>query len=216
MLRKFKSLSGKGKFGVIAVVFTVLGLIGSANQPAKMHLQKVDPPSSTSSPEVLGTQTTKPQPAKPKVAAPVATTSTLTETQPIPFASTTVNTASLPKGTSKITTVGVNGVSTLTYEVTTTDGKQTAKTLLSTVTTTPPVTQITSIGTYVAPAYVPSTPTPSSSCDPNYSGACVPIASDVDCAGGSGNGPAYVQGPVRVIGSDIYGLDRDGNGIGCE
>ncbi|MCV7030254.1 hypothetical protein [Mycobacterium sherrisii] len=57
---------------------------------------------------------------------------------------------------------------------------------------------------------------PGQSCDPNYSGACVPIASDVDCAGGSGNGPAYVKGPVRVIGKDIYGLDRDGNGIGCE
>lgn len=41
-------------------------------------------------------------------------------------------------------------------------------------------------------------------------------ASDVDCAGGSGNGPAYVQGPVQVIGSDIYGLDRDKDGIGCE
>lgn len=54
-----------------------------------------------------------------------------------------------------------------------------------------------------------------SSCDPNYSG-CVPIASDVDCADGSGNGPAYVRGPVQVTGSDIYGLDRDGNGIGCE
>ena len=53
-------------------------------------------------------------------------------------------------------------------------------------------------------------------CDPNYSGACVPIASDVDCAGGSGNGPAYVQGPVRVVGKDIYGLDRDGDGIGCD
>ncbi|MFJ8582747.1 hypothetical protein [Micromonospora sp. NPDC093277] len=53
-------------------------------------------------------------------------------------------------------------------------------------------------------------------CDPNYSGACVPIASDVDCAGGSGNGPAYVQGPVRVIGIDIYDLDRDGDGIGCD
>lgn len=53
-------------------------------------------------------------------------------------------------------------------------------------------------------------------CDPNYTGACVPIASDVDCAGGSGNGPAYVQGPVRVVGRDIYGLDRDHNGIGCE
>jgi hypothetical protein len=44
----------------------------------------------------------------------------------------------------------------------------------------------------------------------------VPIASDVDCAGGSGNGPAYVSGPVRVVGSDIYGLDRDGDGVGCE
>jgi hypothetical protein len=64
----------------------------------------------------------------------------------------------------------------------------------------------------VAP--IPQNPSPQ--CDPNYSGACVPIASDVDCAGGSGNGPAYVKGPVTVIGKDIYGLDRDGNGIGCE
>jgi hypothetical protein len=55
----------------------------------------------------------------------------------------------------------------------------------------------------------------SEGCDPNYT-PCVPIASDVDCAGGSGNGPAYVEGPVTVIGSDIYGLDRDNNGIGCE
>ncbi|MBD3328640.1 hypothetical protein GF340_05055 [Candidatus Peregrinibacteria bacterium] len=61
----------------------------------------------------------------------------------------------------------------------------------------------------------PPPPVQSQSCDPNYSG-CVPIASDVDCAGGSGNGPAYVQGPVRVIGSDIYGLDRDKDGYGCE
>jgi hypothetical protein len=52
-------------------------------------------------------------------------------------------------------------------------------------------------------------------CDTNYSG-CVPIASDVDCAGGKGNGPAYVKGPVKVIGKDIYGLDKDRDGIGCE
>jgi hypothetical protein len=38
-----------------------------------------------------------------------------------------------------------------------------------------------------------------SACDPNYSGACVPIASDVDCASGSGNGPAYVSGSVTVV-----------------
>lgn len=54
------------------------------------------------------------------------------------------------------------------------------------------------------------------SCDPNYAGKCVPIASDVDCAGGGGNGPAYVRGPVRVVGEDIYKLDRDGDGIACD
>lgn len=52
-------------------------------------------------------------------------------------------------------------------------------------------------------------------CDPNYT-PCVPIAPDVDCAGGKGDGPAYVQGPVTVIGTDIYGLDGNGDGIGCE
>jgi len=53
-----------------------------------------------------------------------------------------------------------------------------------------------------------------SNCTPGYS-PCLPPASDYDCAGGSGNGPAYT-GPVRVTGSDPYGLDADGDGYGCE
>jgi resuscitation-promoting factor RpfB len=52
-------------------------------------------------------------------------------------------------------------------------------------------------------------------CDSNYS-PCVPIASDVDCAGWSGDGPIYVKGPIRVIGKDIYRLDHDKDGIACE
>lgn len=52
-------------------------------------------------------------------------------------------------------------------------------------------------------------------CHPSYD-PCVPIASDVDCAGGSGNGPEYVEGPVSLIGKDEYGLDRDNDGIGYE
>ena len=55
---------------------------------------------------------------------------------------------------------------------------------------------------------------PKSNCDPNYSG-CVPVASDVDCKGGTGNGPEYT-GKTTVIGSDIYELDKDGDGIACE
>jgi hypothetical protein len=66
----------------------------------------------------------------------------------------------------------------------------------------------------VATAQVAATPS-APACHPSYE-PCVPVASDVDCAGGSGNGPAYVRGPVRVLGSDPYGLDRDGDGIGCE
>lgn len=54
-----------------------------------------------------------------------------------------------------------------------------------------------------------------SGCHPSYD-PCVPIASDVDCEGGGGNGPVYVRGPIRVIGPDVYRLDRDGDGIACE
>ena len=49
----------------------------------------------------------------------------------------------------------------------------------------------------------------SSNCDPNYSGECVPISSrDLDCADVGKN--------IKVTGSDPHGLDRDGDGIGCE
>jgi hypothetical protein len=58
-------------------------------------------------------------------------------------------------------------------------------------------------------------PPPPADCTPGYS-PCLPRASDYDCAGGSGNGPEYVYGTVRVTGSDPYGLDADGDGIGCE
>lgn len=57
---------------------------------------------------------------------------------------------------------------------------------------------------------------PESNCHPSYEGACLdPSMSDYDCAGGSGDGPAYT-GPVRVVGPDEYGLDRDGDGYACE
>jgi outer membrane biosynthesis protein TonB len=57
-------------------------------------------------------------------------------------------------------------------------------------------------------------PEPADVCHPSYD-PCVPIVSDVDCAGGGGNGPVYT-GRVRVIGPDEYDLDRDGDGVGCE
>lgn len=58
--------------------------------------------------------------------------------------------------------------------------------------------------------------TAQAACHPSYIGACVPFARDVDCAGGSGNGPEYARGPIQVVGPDVYGLDRDSDGVACE
>jgi hypothetical protein len=63
----------------------------------------------------------------------------------------------------------------------------------------------------------PPATTPSRSCAPSYPGVCLdPTAGDYDCAGGSGNGPRYVQGPVQVRPPDPFDLDSDADGIGCE
>jgi len=57
-------------------------------------------------------------------------------------------------------------------------------------------------------------PVAAADCTPGYS-PCIPNGSDVDCRGGSGDGPRYV-GRVTVTGSDPYDLDRDGDGVGCQ
>lgn len=62
-----------------------------------------------------------------------------------------------------------------------------------------------------------TTPPPPPTCDPNYKGACLdPNAVDYDCEGGEGNGPEYVEGPVRIVGEDRFDLDRNGDGVACE
>lgn len=191
----FLGLSGVGKVIVASIVAGMVGTLAVAGADPGTVPVADEPPSSGHQVEAESVST-------PKVEK-----KTITETAEIPFESTTVNDPSLDKGKTSVKTVGVKGVKTLTYEQTFTDGVAGEKTLIKEEITTPPVTQVTAIGTKVKAA---------SNCDPNYSGACVPIASDVDCAGGSGNGPAYVSGPVYVVGSDIYDLDRDGNGVGCE
>jgi hypothetical protein len=73
----------------------------------------------------------------------------------------------------------------------------------ATTTTAPPSTTTTQQPT-----------TTEANCTPGYS-PCLPPASDYDCSGGDGDGPEYT-GQVRVTGSDPYGLDDNGNGVGCE
>jgi resuscitation-promoting factor RpfB len=201
----------------LAILATAVLLVGGCAE--------VDPPStsdgvtdaalptSSSSPAGIATEAAAPSPTPaallekvPAAAAPVVTRKTVTETKKIAFATKTVNDSSLAEGTTRVRTKGVAGVRTLTYELTLTDGVRTDRRLVSDTVTKRPVAKVVVVGTK---------PPSAGKCDPNYSG-CVPIASDVDCAGGSGNGPAYVDGPVRVVGSDIYRLDADDDGYGCE
>lgn len=55
-------------------------------------------------------------------------------------------------------------------------------------------------------------------CNPNYTGTCIPLnVTEADCAGGTGNGPYFVEEKnIRVVGTDVFGLDKDKDGIGCE
>jgi micrococcal nuclease len=50
-----------------------------------------------------------------------------------------------------------------------------------------------------------------SQCHPSYS-PCLPVVADLDCSDVRAMGAA----PVRVVGPDVYRLDADGDGIGCE
>ncbi|MBW9095693.1 G5 domain-containing protein [Microbacterium jejuense] len=148
----------------------------------------------------------------------VATTRDEVVTEPIPFTESRVDDATIPSGQTQVRTAGQDGEKTLTYRVHLLDGEEVSRELVAETVTREPVTQVIAVGTYVAPPPppAPAPAAPVGGCDPNYADACVPISSDVDCAGGSGNGPAYFDGIARVVGNDVYDLDRDGDGFACE
>jgi hypothetical protein len=84
-------------------------------------------------------------------------------------------------------------------------------------TTTRRATTTTRKATPTTRRATPTTAAPARNCDPAYPDACLHDGiGDYDCAGGSGNGPNYVRGPIRVRPPDPFGLDRDGDGVGCE
>ncbi len=169
----------------------------------------------------------------PTSTTPAEVTTIVTEVVALPFASQSVDDSLLEQGRTFLRTAGQAGSKTVTWTVRSRGGVDVSRVITGEQVTAEPVDEVTVVGTKApaappAPKTTPSaapkpTPTPSATkpptsgqCDPNYAGACVPIATDVDCEGGKGNGPAYVRGPVEVVGKDIYGLDADHDGIGCE
>lgn len=189
----FTTLSSWGKVAVIGGALVTGAVLVAAISPSEPQ-----PPTPDSQPDVQGVET-----------KPVTEVKILTETKSISFKTEKTTDSNLEKGKTSVIQIGKNGKKEIKYEVTYEDGVEVSRKKISETIIVKPINKIIAEGTYEAPKAT------TSNCDPNYSG-CVPIASDVDCAGGSGNGPAYVAGPVKVIGYDIYGLDRDGDGYGCE
>ena len=128
----FKELSRIGKLSALSTV--VLGGIftASAMSPA---------PSST-------TQSNVQQVAD---SAPVLTTKIETETQPIAFSQQTVEDGNVAKGVTQVRTAGVDGVKTIIYTVTLSDGVEMGR-VASEAVTVEPIAAVTAVGTYVAPA----------------------------------------------------------------
>lgn len=162
-------------------------LIGSSSAYGTAHPGTAAPVVAASTPSAQASRTpvstaTATSTATPTpTPTPVVTTTRVTETAPVPFTSETVNDAAVPQGTTSVTTAGQDGVVTKTYEVRLTDGVETARTLLSEEVTTPPVTQVTTVGTYVAPPPAPAEPT--SCINGSYvnsagNSVCRPAASD--------------------------------------
>jgi resuscitation-promoting factor RpfB len=181
------SKTGKIIFWVVTTV-VASSAINAAAGPTSTQTSK--------SPEVVQTA---------EVKAKEITKKFTTETAPVIFSKTTIDDAGLAKGTSEIRVVGVNGIKTLSYEIAYEERKEISKRLIKEEITTAPITEVTALGSYEAPAR----PSPNSFCDPNYT-PCVPnVSYDLDCPD--------IGFRVTIIGYDPHGFDgRDNDGIGCE
>jgi hypothetical protein len=177
-----------------------------------------DAPTSAPEPATATGPPVVPKPTATLAPAPVSSQAEVQEASVIPYGAITVDDSNIDVGASAVSVGGGNGEKVVTYLVQYIDGVEVSRSVAREEVTIQPVDEVTSIGTRVPPPVVaePEPAPENNGCDSNYADACVPIAEDVDCAGGSGNGPAYVEGPVRIVGNDIYDLDNDGDGIACD
>nr|WP_166981711.1 G5 domain-containing protein [Microbacterium fandaimingii] len=207
--RSAGKLRSGGSAWIVLSLSLVLLIVGGAAQGSEWEASDIEAVASTSSSPSV-------PPATSRAATPTPTVrvTTVVETVAIPFERVTREDPGRDIGTTEVTTIGVEGEKTVTYEVVFRHDEEVSRKVISEVVTISPIDEVASVGTRQPP---PAEEPPSNNgCHTSYAGVCVPIASDVDCAGGSGNGPAYVSGPLRVVGPDVYDLDRDGDGIACD
>lgn len=207
-----ESIGRKGiaKYFGIAAAITMIG--GGILTPTEINDITIDTVETAPIAEVLQATDTQ----EPEV---LTETKKETETEIITFKTKEKSSDDYPNGTTQVTTKGINGVREIIFEVTYTDDKETSRKEISNKVTKEPITQITTLGTYVqlasisgfaSPSPTPApTPTPApANCDPNYT-PCVPYsAGDLNCGD--------ISFSVIVIGVDRHRFDGDNDGYGCE
>ncbi|MGF3053014.1 G5 domain-containing protein [Microbacterium sp. YY-03] len=208
---------------VVAFAFSSVGTAvagstnSSNNSPAGFVAMPSETPSTTTQPSQSAQSAAKPSkaPSPQPSPTPVIEKKQVSVTEEIPYATSQQEDWNLESGLTQVAVAGVAGTRTITYEVTYTDGVETARVEVSNLVTTEPIHEVVSVGMYTPPAAFAGSA--DNGCNPNYADACVPNDPvDVDCAWGTGDGPSYFDGVARVVGSDVYGLDRDKDGYACE
>ncbi|WP_459339216.1 G5 domain-containing protein [Arthrobacter sp. MDT2-16] len=207
-------------------LLALTGCGGGSNASLVEVADTIAAPSASATPSPLPSAppmpASTPSPAPTSTPEPVVTVHEEWVEEPVAFTSRRQDDPNLDRGVEALAIVGVAGVKATRFQVTLTDGVETGRVPAGEEMRVVPVQEVIAVGSKAPVVIAPPAPVQAavpaaSGCDPNYEGDCVPIDSDVDCASGNGNGPSYVQGPVRVVGTDIYGLDgKDGDGIGCE
>lgn len=106
-------------------------------------------------------------------------------TKRMPFETDIVETARLAAGQREVQQAGEVGLLVRVVRLSVRSGEVIDRQLVRKFVAREPVDRVVLVGTRVEPKREPD-PLPGrvGDCDPNYSGACVPVASDVDCAGG--------------------------------
>lgn len=208
---RWGTMTNKAKATVVVAIAAVIWVGGVGSAGALVGAVVSNAPTSASAPSLqakplLGTpaptRRSTPTPTPTATPTPETVVTEVSERTPVPFSRTTVEDATVPKGESHVTTAGVDGAKTTYYRVTTVDGVEQEREEVREELNRAPVAEVTTIGTYVAPAPAPA-PEPS---DPSQHELITPGAYCASAESGvvaqASNGRSYQCG----------GHGPDGNG----
>lgn len=128
----FKGLSAAGKVGVIIAALLCVSVVNAATGDN-------------------GQNNKSNATVSEKAPSDVVTHKQVVKTSSIPYETVKQDDSSLTKGKTKVLTIGVEGEQSTTYDVTYTNGVETARSKISQKVTSKPINEVIAVGTYVAP-----------------------------------------------------------------